>query len=88
MLSIVYAIVLWANFYEKLLMSSTKASVNSFDEYNVFEKAAHLSVIVYDNKLNDNNDKVFSINTVCNCRFRYNKFVYFNRPRAHGIRDR
>ena len=87
MLSIVYAIVLWVNFYEKLL-SSTKASVNSFDEYNVFEKAAHLSVIVYDNKLNDSNDEVFSINTVCNCRSRYNKFVYFNRPRAHGIRVR
>ena len=49
MLSIVYAIVLWANFYVKLLMSSTKAAVNSFDECNVFEKAAQLSVIEYDN---------------------------------------
>ena len=49
MLSIVYAIVLWANFYVKLLMSSTKAAVNSFDECNVFEKAAQLSFIVYDN---------------------------------------
>ena len=49
MLSIVYAIVLWANFYEQLLMSSEKAAVNSFDECNVFEKAAQLSVIVYDN---------------------------------------
>ena len=49
MLSIVYAIVLWANFYVKLLMSSAKAVVNSFDECNVFKKAAHLSVIVYDN---------------------------------------
>ena len=39
MLSIVYAIVLCANFYVKLLMSPTKA-VNSFDESNVFEKAA------------------------------------------------
>ena len=39
MLSIVYAIVLWANFYVKLLMSPTKAA-NSFDECNVFEKAA------------------------------------------------
>ena len=38
MLSIVYAIVLCANFYVKLL-SPTKA-VNSFDECNVFEKAA------------------------------------------------
>ena len=46
---IVYAIVLWANFYVKLLMSSTKAAVNSFDECNVFEKAAQLSVIEYDN---------------------------------------
>ena len=54
-LSIVYAIVLWANFYVKLLMSSTKAAVNSFDECNVFEKAAQLSVIVYDNKLNNSN---------------------------------
>ena len=41
MLSIVYAIVLWANFYVKLLMSSAKAAVNSFDECNVFKKAAH-----------------------------------------------
>ena len=36
MLSIVYAIVLWANFCVKLLMSSAKAAVNSFDECNVF----------------------------------------------------
>ena len=49
MLSIVYAIVVWTNFYVKLLMSSTKAAVNSFDECNVFEKAAQLSVIEYDN---------------------------------------
>ena len=49
LLSIVYAIVLWANFYVKLLMSSAKAAVNSFDECNVFEKAAQKSVIVYDN---------------------------------------
>ena len=83
---IVYAIVLWANFYVKLLMSSTKAAVNNFDECNVFEKAAQLSVIVYDNKLNDSNDEAFSINTVWNCRSRYDKFVYFNRPRTHGIR--
>ena len=54
-LSIVYAIVLWANFYVKLLMSSTEAAVNTFDECNVFEKAAQLSVIVYDNKLNNSN---------------------------------
>ena len=47
MLSIVYAIVLWANFYVNL-MSSAKAAVNSFDECNVFEKAAQLSVIEYD----------------------------------------
>ena len=80
-----YAIVLWANFYVKLLMSSTKAAVNSFDECNVFEKAAMLSVIVYDNKLYNSNDEAFSINTVCNCRSRYDKFVYFNRPRSHGI---
>ena len=40
LLSIVHAIVLWANFYVKLLMSSVKAAVNSFDECNVFEKAA------------------------------------------------
>ena len=64
MLSIVYAIVLWANFYIKLLMSSSKAAVNSFDECSVFEKAAQLSVIVYDNKLNDSNDEAFSISTV------------------------
>ena len=75
-----------ANFYVKLLMSSTQAAVNSFDECNVFEKAAQLSVIVYDDKLNDSNDEVFSINTVCNCRSRYDKFVYFNRARTHGIR--
>ena len=63
-----YAIVLWANFYVKLLMSSTKAAMNSFDECKVFEEAAQLSVIVYDNKLNNSNDEAFSINTVCNCR--------------------
>ena len=68
MLSIVYAIVLWANFYVKLLMSSAKAAVNSFDECNVFKKAAHLSVIVYDNWLNNSNDEAFSINTVFSCR--------------------
>ena len=88
MLSIVYAIVLWANFYVKLLMSSTEAAVNSFDECNVFQKAAQLSVIVYDNKLNNSNDEAFSINTVCNCRSRYDKFVYFNCPHTHGIRVR
>ena len=49
MLSIVYAIVLWANFYVKFLMSSVQAAGNSFDECNIFEKAAQLSVIVYDN---------------------------------------
>ena len=78
-LSLVYAIVLWANFYVKLLMSSAKAAVNSFDKCNVFEKAAQLSVIVYDNKLRNSNDEAFSVNTVCNCRSRYDKFVYFNR---------
>ena len=72
----------------KLLLSSAKAAVNSFDEGNVFEKAAQLSVIVYDNKLNNSNDEAFSINTVCNCRSRYDKFVYFNRPSTHGIRVR
>ena len=85
-LSIIYAIVLWANFYVKFLMSSTKAAVNSFDECSVFEKAAMLSVIVYDNKLYNSNDEAFSINTVCNCRSRDDNFVYFNRPRTHGIR--
>ena len=69
-------------------MSSTKVAVNSFDECKVFEEAAQLSVIVYDNKLNNSNDEAFSINTVCNCRSRYDKFVYFNRPRTHGIRVR
>ena len=90
MLSIVYAIVLWANFYVKLLMSSTKAAVNSFDECNVFEKAAQLSVILYGNKLNSSSDEAFSINTVCNCRSLYDKFVYFNRSSTRGIsvRDR
>ena len=72
----------------KLLLSSAKAAVNSFDEGNVFEKAAQLSVIVYDNKLNNRNDEAFSINTVCNCRSRCNKFVYFNQPSTHGIRVR
>ena len=76
MLSIVYATVLWANFFVKLLMSSAKAAVNSFDECNVFERAAQLSVIVYDNRLNNSNDEVFSINTVCNCRSRYDQFVF------------
>ena len=45
MLSIVYAIVLWAYFYLKLLMSSSKAAVNSSDECNVFEKAAQLPLL-------------------------------------------
>ena len=88
MLSIVYATVLWANFFVKLLMFSAKAVVNSFDECNVFERAAQSSVIVYDNKLNNSNDEVFSINTVCNCRSRYDKFVYLNRPRTHATRVR
>ena len=70
-------------------MSPTNAPVNSFDECNVFEKVAQLSVIVYDNnKLNDSNDEAFSINTVWNCRSRYANFVYFNRPHTHGIRVR
>ena len=67
-------------------MSSTKAAVNSFDEWNVFEKAAQLSVIVFDNKLYNSNDEALSINRVCNCRSRYDNFVHFNRPRTHGIR--
>ena len=58
----IHVIVLWANFYVKLLMSSTKAAMNSFDECKVFEEAAQLSVIVYDNKLNNSNDEAFSIN--------------------------
>ena len=45
MLSLVYTIVLWANFYVKLLMSPTKAAVNSFNECNVFEKAAQLPLL-------------------------------------------
>ena len=88
MLSIVYTFVLWADFYMKLLMSSAKAAVNSFDECNISKKAAQLSVIVYDNKLNNSNDEAFSINTVCNCRSRYDKFVYLNRPRTHATRVR
>ena len=59
MLSIDYAIVLWANFYVKLLISSAKAAVNSFDECNVFEKSAQLSVIVHDEKLTNSNDEAF-----------------------------
>ena len=43
-------------------MLSAKAAVNSFDECNVFEKAAQLSVIVYDNRLNNSNDEAISIN--------------------------
>ena len=86
MLSIVCEIVLWANFDVKLLMSSAKAAVDSFDECNVFERAAQLSVIVFDNKLDNSNDEAFSINTVCNCRSRYDKFVYFSCSRIYGIR--
>ena len=87
-LSIVYAIVSLTNFYVKLLMSSAKAAVNSVAECNVFEKAAQLSVIVYDNKLKNSYDEAFSVNTVCNYRSRYDNFFYFNRPRTHGIRIR
>ena len=54
MLSIVYAIVLWASLV--LMMSSTKAAMNSFDECNIFEKASQISVIVCDNKINNSND--------------------------------
>ena len=43
-------------------MSSIKAAVNSFYECNVVEEAAQLSVIVYDNMLNNSNDEAFSIN--------------------------
>ena len=85
MLSIVYAIVLWANFYVNL-MSSAKAAVNSFDECNVFEKAAQFLVIVCDNKLNNNKDEAFSINKSVTVDL--DKFVYFNRPLTHGIRVR
>ena len=85
MLSIVYAIVLWANFYVNL-MSSAKAAVNSFDECNVFEKAAQFFVIVCDNKLNNNKDEAFSINKSVTVDL--DKFVYFNRPLTHGIRVR
>ena len=60
--------------------------MNSLDECNVFEKAAQLSVIVYDNKLNNSNNEAFLMNTVCNCRSWYNRFVYFNRPRTHDVR--
>ena len=88
MLSIVYVIVLWANFYVKLSMSSPKPTMNSFDVCNVFERAAQLSVIVLDNKLHNSNDEAFSKNAVCNCRSRHDKFVYFNRPRTHDIRVR
>ena len=49
-------------------MSSTKAAVKSVDECSIIEEAAQLSVIVYDNKLNNSNDETFSIITVCNCR--------------------
>ena len=59
LLSIVYAIVLWANFNVKLFMSSPKPAVNSFDVCNVFERAPQLSVIVLDNKLNNSNDEAF-----------------------------
>ena len=47
-------------------MSSAKAAVNSFDECNVFEKAAQLSVIVCDKKLKNSNDEAFSVNAACN----------------------
>ena len=60
--------------------------MNSFDECNVFKKTAQLSLIVYDDKLNDSNDEAFLINTVCNFRSRYDKFVYFKCPRTYGIR--
>ena len=43
----------------KLMMSSTKAAMNSFDECNIFEKASQISVIVCDNKLNNSNDEAF-----------------------------
>ena len=85
MLPIVCAIVLEANFYVKLLMSLTKAVVNSFDECNVFENAAQLSVIVYHNKLNDSDDEAFSINTVCNCRSRYDKFLFILIALVHMV---
>ena len=78
-----YCYLLCAQFSCGLI--STRAAVNGFDECNVFEKAAQLSVIVYDNKLNSN-DEAFSVNTVCNYRSRYNKFVYVNHPSMHGIR--
>ena len=89
-LSTVYTIVLWANFYVKLLMFSAKTAMNIFDKCNVFEKAAQLFVILYGNKLNNSNNEAFSMNTVCHCRSRYDKFVYFNRSRTHGVhvRDR
>ena len=35
---VTYCFVMWANFYIKLLMSSAKAAMNSFDECNVSTK--------------------------------------------------
>ena len=84
----VFNVIVLSLVYVKLSISSTNASLNSFDECKVLEKTAQLSVIVYDDKLNDSNDETFSLNTVCNCRSRYDKFDYFNRPRTHGIRVR
>ena len=64
-------------FLRKAVDVSNKSCRDSFDECNVFKEATQLSVIIYDNKLNN---EAFSINTVCNCRSRYDRCVYFNRP--------
>ena len=72
-LKFIFIVVVWIFFFNKYMIQNFVFFVYnvimlSIDERNVFEKAAQLSVIVYDNKLNNSNDEAFSINTVCNCR--------------------
>lgn len=80
-LTSVYATLMGASFCVNLLMSSTLAAMNSFNDCDIFDKAIPLSAIVHDN----NNNESFSIK---NCRSRYEKFVYLScHARAHAVRQ-
>jgi hypothetical protein len=84
-LSSVYVILLCDKFFLILLMSSIQtAMINTFDKCDLFDKAVQLSVIVRNNKSN-NNESVL----IKNCRSRYEKFVYFSRRcHTHAVRVR
>jgi hypothetical protein len=71
-LFIVYFSVMFMNVF--VYQTMEEAIVNTFHDYDTFEKAEQLSVIVV-----YNNKESVLIN---DCRSRYEKFVYFNRKNS------